>query len=63
MDVDGVVVDGVGVTGVVVMCRMIEARWRNISHTWRGVGGGLSTGVSGACRQVVRRESHCTLVA
>jgi hypothetical protein len=39
MDVDSVAVDGGG-TGVVVMWRMIEARGRNISYTWRGVGGG-----------------------
>ena len=30
MDVDGVVVDGGCGTGVVIMCRMIEARGRNI---------------------------------
>ena len=52
-----------GGTGVVVMWRMIEARRRNISYTWRGLGGDLSTGVSGTWRQVVCRESHCTLVA
>ena len=62
MDVDSVAVDGGG-TGVVVMWCMIEARGRNVSYTWRGVGGGLSTGVSGAWRQIVCRESHCTLVA
>ena len=48
MDVDGVVVDGGGGTGVVGMWRMIEARGQNISYTLRGVEGGLSTCVSGA---------------
>ena len=41
-----VVGGGGGGTGVVVTCPMIEARGRNISYMWRGLGGGLSTGVS-----------------
>ena len=47
MNVDGVVV-GSGGTGVVFMWRMSEARGRNILYTVREVGGGSSTGVSGA---------------
>jgi len=39
MDVDIVAVDGGG-AGVVVLWHMIEARGRNISYIWRGVGGG-----------------------
>ena len=62
MNVDGVVVEGDG-TGVVVMWRMSEARGRNILYTARGGGGGSSTGVSGARRKIVCKESHLTFEA